>query len=219
MSPPRAPGGIHLLNGLYDAKLDRQPVLAITGMPFHDLIHTHQQQDVLLDRLFEDVAVYSARVMGASHVENVAELACRTALGYRGVSHVTIPIDLRIRPASGSATRSRSGWWATASTRSRLSCRWSSATRTAASSIRAQPAMKDWWRLMEERSSGKMLDQALAAPGPVVVGAVVDPFEPPSPPQITPQQAVRFAEALIRGEPNRERIAITAASDRVREII
>src|ERR1041385_3820348 len=48
------PGGIHLLNGLYDAKLDGQPVLAITGMPFHDLIHTHSQQDVLLDRLFED---------------------------------------------------------------------------------------------------------------------------------------------------------------------
>src|SRR5690348_16353919 len=48
------PGGIHLLNGLYDAKLDGQPVLAITGRQAHDLIHTHQQQDVLLDRLMED---------------------------------------------------------------------------------------------------------------------------------------------------------------------
>src|SRR6478609_8452875 len=38
------PGGIHLLNGLYDAKLDGQPVLALTGMAFHDLIHTHTQQ-------------------------------------------------------------------------------------------------------------------------------------------------------------------------------
>src|SRR3982751_5731668 len=35
------PGGIHLLNGLYDAKLDGQPVLAITGLAFHDLIATH----------------------------------------------------------------------------------------------------------------------------------------------------------------------------------
>ena len=70
------PGGIHLLNGLYDAKLDGQPVLAITGMAFHDLIHTHQQQDVLLDRLFEDVSVYNARVMGPAHVQNVADLAC-----------------------------------------------------------------------------------------------------------------------------------------------
>ncbi len=45
------PGGIHLLNGLYDAKLDGQPVLAITGHHYHDLIDTHAQQDVNLDRL------------------------------------------------------------------------------------------------------------------------------------------------------------------------
>ena len=50
------PGGIHLLNGLYDAKCDGQPVLAITGHTFHDLIGTHYQQDVDLDKLFMDVA-------------------------------------------------------------------------------------------------------------------------------------------------------------------
>src|SRR5438045_9320732 len=50
------PGGIHLLNGLYDAKCDGQPVLAITGHTFHDLIGTHYQQDVDLDKLFTDVA-------------------------------------------------------------------------------------------------------------------------------------------------------------------
>src|SRR3954465_715295 len=74
------PGGIHLMNGLYDAKLDGQPVLAITGMPYHDLIGTFTQQDVELDRVFMDVARYNARVMGPTHVENVAHLACRTAL-------------------------------------------------------------------------------------------------------------------------------------------
>ena len=58
------PGGIHLLNGLYDAKCDGQPVLAITGHTFHDLIGTHYQQDVDLDKLFMDVAVYNERVMG-----------------------------------------------------------------------------------------------------------------------------------------------------------
>src|SRR5207302_2895288 len=89
------PGGIHLLNGLYDAKLDGQPVLAITGMQFHDLTHTHSQQDVELDKLFTDVCVYNARCMGAEHVENIAELACRTSLAYRGVSHLTIPVDLQ----------------------------------------------------------------------------------------------------------------------------
>lgn len=89
------PGGIHLLNGLYDAKLDGQPVLAITGHHYHDLIDTHAQQDVNLDRLFADVAVYNTRVMGPAHVENVADLACRTALGYRGVAHINFPVDLQ----------------------------------------------------------------------------------------------------------------------------
>src|SRR3954463_7475007 len=87
------PGGLHMLNGLYDAKLDGQPVLAITGLQYHDLLQTHTQQDVELDKVFMDVAVYNTRVMGASHVENVADLACRTALAYRGVSHITIPVD------------------------------------------------------------------------------------------------------------------------------
>src|ERR1700712_3194702 len=89
------PGGIHLLNGLYDAKLDNAPVLAITGLQFHDLLHTHTQQDVELDKLFMDVCVYNCRVMGPNHVENVTELACRTALSYRGVSHITIPVDFQ----------------------------------------------------------------------------------------------------------------------------
>ncbi len=89
------PGGVHLLNGLYDAKLDKQPVLALTGMPFHDLIGTQSQQDVALDKLFADVSVFSERVMGPDHVENLASLACRTALSYRSVAHITFPTDLQ----------------------------------------------------------------------------------------------------------------------------
>jgi pyruvate dehydrogenase (quinone)/pyruvate oxidase len=89
------PGGIHLLNGLYDAKLDGQPVLAITGLQFHDLLHTFTQQDVELDKLFMDVCVYNARVMGPTHVQNVVELACRSALSYRGVAHITVPVDVQ----------------------------------------------------------------------------------------------------------------------------
>jgi pyruvate dehydrogenase (quinone)/pyruvate oxidase len=92
------PGGIHLLNGLYDAKLDGQPVLAITGLQFHDLLHTHTQQDVELDKLFMDVCVYNCRVMGPAHVENVVELACRSALSARGVAHVTVPVDVQSQP-------------------------------------------------------------------------------------------------------------------------
>src|SRR3989442_5912838 len=101
------PGGIHLLNGLYDAKLDGQPVLAITGMPFHDLIGTHTQQDVELDKLFEDVAIYNQRIMGPTHVENVADLACRTALAYRGVAHITFPVDLQEHELNGQGRSKR----------------------------------------------------------------------------------------------------------------
>ncbi len=99
------PGGIHLLNGLYDAKLDGQPVLAVTGLQFHDLVETFTQQDVELDKLFMDACVYNARVMGPAHVENVIELACRAALAYRGVAHVTVPVDFQSTPI-GSGKRS-----------------------------------------------------------------------------------------------------------------
>src|ERR671936_1542872 len=89
------PGGLHLVNGLYDAKLDGQPVLAITGHHYHDLIDTFAQQDIDLDRVFMDVAVYSTRVMGPAHVANVTDLACRTALGYYGVAHINFPVDFQ----------------------------------------------------------------------------------------------------------------------------
>ena len=89
------PGGIHLLNGLYDAKCDGQPVLAITGHTFHDLIGTHYQQDVDLDKLFMDVAVYNQRIMGPAHVVNVVDEAIKTALSRRSVAHITIPKDIQ----------------------------------------------------------------------------------------------------------------------------
>src|SRR5678810_1132512 len=92
------PGGVHLLNGLYDAKLDGAPVLAITGHHFHDLIDTHAQQDVNLDRVYMDVAVYNTRVMGPEHVSNVTHLACRTALARRGVAHINFPADTQYLP-------------------------------------------------------------------------------------------------------------------------
>jgi pyruvate dehydrogenase (quinone) len=89
------PGGIHLLNGLYDAKYDSQPVLAITGHTFHDLIGTQFQQDVDLDKVFMDVCEYNERLMGPTHVHNVVDEAVRTALARRGVSHITMPKDIQ----------------------------------------------------------------------------------------------------------------------------
>ncbi len=92
------PGGIHLLNGLYDAKCDGHPVLAITGHTFHDLIGTHYQQDVDLDKLFMDVSVYNERIMGPAHVVPVVDEAIRTAMSRRGVAHITIPKDIQEWP-------------------------------------------------------------------------------------------------------------------------
>jgi pyruvate dehydrogenase (quinone) len=89
------PGAIHLLNGLYDAKLDQQPVLALTGTTYHDLIGTHYQQDIDEKALFQGVSAYNERIMGPAHVRIVADLACRTALSCRGVSHITFPTDMQ----------------------------------------------------------------------------------------------------------------------------
>jgi pyruvate dehydrogenase (quinone) len=89
------PGGIHLLNGLYDAKCDLQPVLAITGHTFHDLIGMQYQQDVDLDKLYMDVAAFNQRVMGPAHVTNVVDEAIKTALARRTVAHITVPKDIQ----------------------------------------------------------------------------------------------------------------------------
>jgi pyruvate dehydrogenase (quinone) len=101
------PGGVGLLNGLYDAKLDGQPVLAITGMQYHDLIATEAQQDVELDRLLADAACYSARVMGPAHAESVAERACRMALARRAVAHIAIPLDVQFASLGRAGRSSR----------------------------------------------------------------------------------------------------------------
>jgi pyruvate dehydrogenase (quinone) len=89
------PGAIHLLNGLYDAKLDGAPVLALTGQTYHDLLGMHYQQEVDLLSLFKDVAAYDQQIMGAAHATSVIDAACRTALGTRGVAHVTCPVDFQ----------------------------------------------------------------------------------------------------------------------------
>lgn len=104
------PGGLHLLNGLYDAKLDGAPVLAITGHHYHDLIDTHAQQDISLDRVFADVAVYNTRIMGAAHVEPVTNLACRTALASRGVAHINFPVDLQEETTDARSKRNVAGY-------------------------------------------------------------------------------------------------------------
>jgi pyruvate dehydrogenase (quinone) len=89
------PGAIHLLNGLYDAKMDHAPVLALTGQTYHDLIGMQYQQEVDLLSLFKDVALYNQMALGAGHVQSLVDAGCRAALSHRGVAHITIPVDLQ----------------------------------------------------------------------------------------------------------------------------
>jgi pyruvate dehydrogenase (quinone)/pyruvate oxidase len=99
------PGAIHLLNGLYDAKADSTPVIAITGSTYSDLMGSSYQQDVNLLQLFSDVAVYNNMINEPEHAEMAVDLACRSALGRRGVSHLTIPIDVQEKRLHGKYSR------------------------------------------------------------------------------------------------------------------
>jgi pyruvate dehydrogenase (quinone) len=89
------PGAIHLLNGLYDARLDHVPVLAITGMQATSLLGTGFQQEVHLEHLFQDVADYNAFVHVPVQIPALVDNAVRTALAHRTVSHLTLPVDLQ----------------------------------------------------------------------------------------------------------------------------
>lgn len=93
------PGGIHLLNGLYDAKLDHAPVLAITGMQETAVLGTAYQQEVHLDRLFEDVAEYNMMITNPAQLPSLVDVAIRTAYARRGVAHLTIPNDVQVADA------------------------------------------------------------------------------------------------------------------------
>lgn len=95
------PGAIHLLNGLYDAKLDNTPVVAITGRTYSDLLGSGYQQDVNQSQLFSDVAVYNNMILAPEQAEMVVDMACRTAISQKGVSHFTIPVDIQDKVLKG----------------------------------------------------------------------------------------------------------------------
>jgi pyruvate dehydrogenase (quinone) len=93
------PGGIHLLNGLYDAKLDHMPVLAITGMQETSVLGTGYQQEVNLDKLYSDVAEYDQMIYNPAQLPAVIDIAIRTAYARRGVAHITVPNDIQVADA------------------------------------------------------------------------------------------------------------------------
>lgn len=93
------PGGLHLLNGLYDAALDHQPVLAITGMQSTKVLGTGFQQEVHLEKVFADVAAYDVMVHVPVSIPTLVDMAVRTSLSRRTVSHITFPVDIQEAPA------------------------------------------------------------------------------------------------------------------------
>ena len=111
------PGAVHLLNGLYDAHMDGAPVVAITGMTFHDLIGTRYQQGIDTTKLMQDVALYNVEVTGPEHAMLVTNRACRVALGDRGVAHLTMSKDTQMmrlaadkRSMGNPGARTSSSW-------------------------------------------------------------------------------------------------------------
>ncbi len=99
-----APGAVHMHNGLLAAMVEQAPILAITGMTYHDLIGTSYLQDINTDYLFNDVALYNPRIMGPQHVLNTVDYAVRTALTHRGPSHLAFPIDYQSTPAPATSS-------------------------------------------------------------------------------------------------------------------
>src|SRR5437773_5273727 len=89
------PGGLHLINGLYDAKLDHVPVLAITGMQATSQLGTGYQQEVHLERLFMDLCVYNEMFHTPASIPALVDIAVRAALSKRGVAHLTMPVDMQ----------------------------------------------------------------------------------------------------------------------------
>jgi pyruvate dehydrogenase (quinone) len=89
------PGGLHLINGLYDAKLDHAPVLAVTGMQATSQLGTFFQQEVHLDRAFMDLAAYNTAITVPVSIPTIVDIAVRTSISRGTVSHITFPVDIQ----------------------------------------------------------------------------------------------------------------------------
>src|ERR671937_581395 len=99
------PGAIHLLNGLYDAKLDHAPVLAIVGQQKRASLGADYQQEVDLQVLFKDVSEYVQVCMDPAQARHLVDRAVRIALDRRGVSTLIFPNDIQEEKAVESPPR------------------------------------------------------------------------------------------------------------------
>ena len=89
------PGAIHLLNGLYDAKLDHQPVVAVVGQQKRLSMGAHYQQEVDLQTLFKDVSAFCNTCSHPGQARHLVDRAVRTALAERSVATIIVPEDVQ----------------------------------------------------------------------------------------------------------------------------
>lgn len=89
------PGALHLLNGLYDAKMDNQPVVAIVGQQGRVSLGTEAQQEVDLEAVFADVAGYCQTVLTPAHAQSVVDRAVRIAAARRCPTVIILPADVQ----------------------------------------------------------------------------------------------------------------------------
>jgi pyruvate dehydrogenase (quinone) len=92
------PGATHLVTGLYDAKLDHVPVLAICGQAARTARGAHYQQEVNLERVFSDVADFVHEAAVPSQVRHIVDRAMRVVHGERGIGVIVLPNDLQELP-------------------------------------------------------------------------------------------------------------------------
>src|SRR4051812_33852421 len=95
-----SPGGFHLINGLYDAKMDNQPVVAIVGQQGLDSLGTFNQQESNLERAFQDVAAYVQTIVSPAQAQAVVDTAFRTAIARRQPCVIVFPHDVQAMKAS-----------------------------------------------------------------------------------------------------------------------
>src|SRR5438045_2681983 len=93
------PGAVHLLNGLYDAKLDHQPVVAIIGQQARSSLGANYQQEIDLDALYKDVAgEFVQTCMVPAQARHLVDRAVRVALASRTVTAIIVPNDVQEEP-------------------------------------------------------------------------------------------------------------------------
>lgn len=105
------PGAVHLMNGLYDAKADRAPVLAIVGQVHSEEIGTDAFQEINLERMFDDVAVFNKRAATEAQLPDLLNQAIREAYVKKGVSVLIVPDDLFAKKFNNDSRLTSQGYY------------------------------------------------------------------------------------------------------------